>query len=125
MDIGTGKRDPESYIDDYSGGCPKCGRTNGCLNVGRDHWFVCDEHMLRWYVGSNLFSCWHEQTEEGRQQNIETLKGYSVFTGASPRRLRLAQFLRRLRYRLRGLPRRFASNCVHTLRLWTGKDMPF
>ena len=47
---------------DYFGVCPDCRRTNGCLNVGGDHWFYCTEHHVRWWVGSNLFSSWRDQT---------------------------------------------------------------
>jgi hypothetical protein len=43
--------------DDYSL-CPRCGRTDGYLNIksehGAEHWFFCREHKTRWHVGSNL-----------------------------------------------------------------------
>jgi len=46
--------------DEYFGGCAHCGKTDGYVNYGRDHWFVCDAHRVRWYAGSNLFSSWRE-----------------------------------------------------------------
>lgn len=55
--------------DEYFGGCPHCGETDGYLNVGREHWFVCDAHKTKWHVGSNLFSSWHDETEEGWLKN--------------------------------------------------------
>ena len=41
-------------FDDHFGVCPYCGQSGVCLNVERDHWFVCAEHRVKWYVGSNL-----------------------------------------------------------------------
>ena len=60
----------------YFGGCPKCGRDDGYLNVGRCHWFVCDEHKTTWCVGSNLFSSWREQSEEVWEENARRLSEY-------------------------------------------------
>jgi len=34
------------------------------LNDGPDHWFVCNTHMTKWRVGSNLFSAWQHLTDE-------------------------------------------------------------
>ena len=43
--------------DEYFGGCPNCGRTNGYITLnGGEHWFVCDEHQVRWCAGYGLFS---------------------------------------------------------------------
>ena len=28
-------------VDNNFGGCPTCHKTDGFLNIGRDHWFVC------------------------------------------------------------------------------------
>lgn len=63
-------------VDDRFGNCPTCHKTNGFLNVGRDHWFVCDRHRSKWWVGSNLFSCWRDQDEQGRLVNVHKLAGY-------------------------------------------------
>jgi hypothetical protein len=45
-------------VDNCFGGCPTCHETDGFLNIGRDHWFVCHRHRVKWHVGSNLFSGW-------------------------------------------------------------------
>lgn len=44
----------ERTDEDVTGVCPKCGRCDGWLNVGREHWVVCHLHMLTWCVGANL-----------------------------------------------------------------------
>jgi hypothetical protein len=54
-------------------GCPKCGSTDGFMNVGRDHWFTCEAHGAKWYIGSNLFSCWKEEDEEHWRRNLAVL----------------------------------------------------
>jgi hypothetical protein len=67
---------PEKSYDSYFGGCPQCGGTHGCMNIGRDHWFVCDDHKTKWLVGSNLFSSWREENEETWRQNAQRLADY-------------------------------------------------
>jgi hypothetical protein len=61
----------------YMGGCPECGGTHGCYDIGRDHWYVCHDCRTKWWIGSNLFSSWREQTEAGRRENEEMLAGYT------------------------------------------------
>jgi hypothetical protein len=51
---------------EYFGGCPTCGGNDGYRNLGREHWFFCAEHKVKWYVGSSLFSGWREETVEDR-----------------------------------------------------------
>ena len=60
----------------YEGACPKCGDTSGCLNIGRAHWFRCDEHRTKWYVGENMYSGWREETEEEWRANRDRLAYY-------------------------------------------------
>ncbi len=67
---------PNVTTDAYFGGCPVCGETTGNLNVGRDHWFICDKHRTKWCIGSNLFSSWRDETEAEWQRNAEKLAGY-------------------------------------------------
>jgi hypothetical protein len=55
-------------VTEYFGGCPECGR-NACVNVGRDHWLVCEEHKKRDIIGSNLFSSWRHETEADWERN--------------------------------------------------------
>src|SRR5882724_6327756 len=40
------------------GVCPYCHRTDGYINFGCYHWFVCDAHRVKWCVGENLFRTW-------------------------------------------------------------------
>ena len=60
----------------YFGSCPECGRAARYLNFHRDHWFVCDEHKVRWWGGSNMFSNWRYETEEDWEANGKLLMGY-------------------------------------------------
>jgi hypothetical protein len=75
--------------DGYFGACPRCGKNDGYLNVGRDHFFVCHEHKKYWRFGSNMFSSWREQTEDERAANAELISGYEevepLEAGAWPR----------------------------------------
>jgi hypothetical protein len=72
----------QKELNPYFGGCPTCHTTDGYLNAGRGHWFVCDEHQVMWYVGSNLFSSWQRETEEeqrakwSRIENFEEVEPY-------------------------------------------------
>jgi hypothetical protein len=52
-----------TYDDDYYGNCPECGKNNGYINYGRDHYFLCHEHKTIWWIGNNLFSSWQEEDE--------------------------------------------------------------
>ncbi|MFH0899003.1 MAG: hypothetical protein V2A73_00080 [Pseudomonadota bacterium] len=58
------------------GDCPKCGRTDGFLNIGRGHWFMCHTHKTKWFAGSNLFSTWREESEETWVRNSALLANY-------------------------------------------------
>ena len=57
------------FVENYFGGCPVCGGTDGFVNDGRDHWFTCQTHSAKWCVGSNLFSGWREETEADWRRN--------------------------------------------------------
>ena len=65
-------------IEDHFGVCPACGVGGHVLNVGRTHWFYCEEHEVCWCVGSNLFSSWRDESEETWRANEERLRGYRV-----------------------------------------------
>jgi len=60
----------------HFGLCPYCHRTDGFLNVGGNHWFVCDAHRTRWCAGWNLFSSWRDEPESLHQANAEKLEQY-------------------------------------------------
>ena len=68
-------------VDNYFGGCPTCGRTNGYLNARWNHWFVCEEHRVRWYAGSNLFSSWKDETEDEQREAWAKVEDYSDVSG--------------------------------------------
>ncbi len=53
----------EITTDEYFGGCPECGQTDGYLNCERTHWFVCHQHRAKWCAGANLFSGWRDEDE--------------------------------------------------------------
>lgn len=70
--------------DEHFGGCPICGRTDGYLNVGRGHWFVCDAHKARWYAGYNLFSSWQDETEAEQRARFASVEHYREATPVYP-----------------------------------------
>jgi hypothetical protein len=53
---------------DYFGVCPHCHKNDGFINISRSHWFLCDEHKVKWCVGSNLFSSWRNETEDEQRR---------------------------------------------------------
>ena len=61
---------------DYFGGCPKCGRHDGYVNVQSEHWFYCTRHRTKWCIGSNLFSGWRDETETTWCRNAHQLAAY-------------------------------------------------
>ena len=70
--------------DQYFGGCPTCGKNDGYLNFKRNHWMVCHKHKTRWWVGSNLFSSWREETETDWERNAQRMEGYAEVAPVSP-----------------------------------------
>jgi hypothetical protein len=66
----------------YFGLCPHCRNADGLLNVGSDHWYFCDVHKTKWYVGSKLFS-WRDQTEDEQRQHYEA-KGFGEYEEVKP-----------------------------------------
>ena len=68
-----GPHGDEGADDDYFGVCPECGKSDGCINIGRAHWFYCTEHKIRWCIGWNLFSGWQYETEDQQRETYERL----------------------------------------------------
>ena len=58
------------------GNCPQCHKTHGCYSVESDHWYVCHTHRTKWCIGSNLFSCWKDMSEQDFLVNRFMLAGY-------------------------------------------------
>jgi hypothetical protein len=70
-------------VENYFGGCPHCGRADGCTNVGRSHWFFCKTHKTKWCIGWNLFSSWRDQTEDEQRRAYDEI-GLGEFTTVEP-----------------------------------------
>jgi hypothetical protein len=69
----------------YFGGCPHCGGENGYFNLGTDQWFKCDEHKVKWLIGS-LFSSCRFETEEDWARNEARYADYEIIDPLYPRR---------------------------------------
>ena len=58
----------------WGGICPRCGREGGmCYHVWRVEYFVCEDCMISWEIGSNLFSGWRYMDDEDFIYNLEFL----------------------------------------------------
>jgi hypothetical protein len=66
--------------------CPKCGGSDGYLNVGPYHFFVCDVHKTRWQTKSHCLD-WETETLEQWEQNIDKLAAYTEVEPVFNRRL--------------------------------------
>ena len=69
--------------DGYFGLCPVCHKTDGYINIGRSHWFLCEEHKTKWWIGANLFSSWKYETREEQRANYDRL-GFGSFQAVEP-----------------------------------------
>jgi hypothetical protein len=59
----------------YFGGCPHCLHNDGFLNtIGREHWFVCHRHKMKWSFGYNVFTV--HDTEDELRTNAYRLANY-------------------------------------------------
>jgi hypothetical protein len=70
-------------IDGYFGLCPTCKKTDGYLNVGRSHWFICKKHRVRWCIGFKVFSSWQDETESQQRREQEAI-GFDSFAEVKP-----------------------------------------
>jgi hypothetical protein len=70
-------------VERYFGVCPTCHKTDGYLNIGREHWFFCKEHEFKWCAGANLFSSWMYETPEEQSREQEKL-GFHLFAEVEP-----------------------------------------
>jgi hypothetical protein len=61
------------YLDAYFGLCPVCHASCRYLNIGKGHWYYCEEHKVRAFIGSNLFSSWRYETEEEQRARYDEL----------------------------------------------------
>jgi len=73
----------DERMDGYWGLCPVCHKTDGYVNVGREHWFICIEHKNKWPIGENLFSSWKYETQEDQRRRQQEL-GFDSFAEVGP-----------------------------------------
>jgi hypothetical protein len=71
--------------DGYFGLCPKCHKSDGYINVGRNHWGLCEEHRTKWCIGSNLFSSWRDEHEAEQRRQYNALR-FGTFEEVVPYR---------------------------------------
>lgn len=69
----------------YFGVCPGCGKHDGYVNRGKEHWAVCVPHRVKWFIGANLFSSWKEETPEQQRLTLARI-GFDDFAEIEPRR---------------------------------------
>jgi hypothetical protein len=62
--------------DGYFGLCPHCHKVDGQFNVGRNHWFFCDEHRVKWCHAWNLFTVLESETE---QREFYYSRGFNTY----------------------------------------------
>ena len=62
--------------DNYFGHCLVPEHENYYLNIGREHWMVCDKCRLKWFIGANLFSSWRHQNKDVWVANKKKLRLY-------------------------------------------------
>lgn len=67
---------PEIQYSMRCGVCPKCGKTDGFVNLGKEHWFICRDHKSKWFAGVNLFEGWENQTVAQTESIAIMLGGY-------------------------------------------------
>lgn len=53
---------PEVQYSVRCGVCPKCAKTDGFVNLGKEHWFICRDHKSKWFAGVNMYEGWKNQT---------------------------------------------------------------
>lgn len=66
-------------------GCSECPPQRGpddIYNAGRSHWGACHVHRTAWWIGSNLFSSWRDETEAEQRERYREIEGYADMTGA-------------------------------------------
>ena len=62
----------------YFGVCPICAKTDGYVNVRREHWLVCRDHHLRWRASTNLASNGSSDCPSKRDANWSDIRHYRV-----------------------------------------------
>jgi len=57
--------------------------TDGYLNCGNAHWFICKRHKTKWLAGENLFSSAMDETEDQQRAEQQRL-GFEHFLEVEP-----------------------------------------
>jgi hypothetical protein len=70
-------------VHHHFGTCPICHKTDGYLNVGNDHWFLCHTHKTKWAFGANLFSSCMDETPEQQREEQEKI-GFASYEKVAP-----------------------------------------
>lgn len=68
---------PEIQYALRCGACPRCGKSDGFVNLGKEHWFICRDHKTKWLGGYNLFDGWQDQTVAQTQSIALLLNSYN------------------------------------------------
>lgn len=55
----TDQHEPSAFGD-----CPECHHTDGFLNDGREQWFICRQHGVKWCAGDNVLSAWRYLSDQ-------------------------------------------------------------
>ena len=71
---------PDIKHESHCGGCLVCGKNDGYINQGAEHWFICREHKMKWLVGENLFDNWMTQTVAQHLSAKKLLDSYQEIT---------------------------------------------
>ncbi len=71
--------------DSHFGGCPKCGQSDGCMNIGGNHFFVCHEHNVAWCAGYNIFSAWRDEPQDLHEENERKLRSMHIVLPIYPK----------------------------------------
>jgi hypothetical protein len=66
------------YLDHHFGVCSICHRYGVHVFVGREDWFACHRHRVKWLVGENLFSDWIYKTENELVAGAARIATYRV-----------------------------------------------
>ena len=76
---------PCNAVNHYFGVCPVCHKTDGYLNVGHTHVFICKAHKTAWAIGADLFSSCMDETPEEQSAEQNRL-GFDSYGKVKPHR---------------------------------------
>jgi hypothetical protein len=70
----------------HFGQCPKCKKNDGYVNIGRNHWFFCKKHQVKWYGGHDMFPRWQDEHASLWKQNEEFMSFFLEIDPFMPHR---------------------------------------